>query len=190
MPQDTPEAGIEKSSRDERCRANFFLVVCYSLNVEMPDDARSVLAALADTFCGDRHHLADEEYNGGTEAFDVCVILAMVEREERHRVPLYVENVVPTYLEFDSGDCLACRGILWQPWSPNSNTPNSPRRTARTPQNACICLPRRQLIALSYVGTSCTMYMIGHKFDVSESSVHATDYRVIVFFISISRREI
>lgn len=46
------------------------------------------------------------------------------------------------------------------------------------------------LIALSYIGTQCTMYMLADKFNVSESSVHTAVYRVVGFLTSISRRAI
>ncbi|KAH6928846.1 hypothetical protein HPB50_020386 [Hyalomma asiaticum] len=41
----------------------------------------------------------DEEYSG--DDFSMVLLLSKLQRHDRHRVPLYVESVVPTYPDFE-----------------------------------------------------------------------------------------
>ncbi|KAL1468250.1 hypothetical protein MTO96_025558 [Rhipicephalus appendiculatus] len=45
------------------------------------------------------HEDNDEECSG--DEFAMALFIAKLERHDRHTVPLYVERVVPTYLDFE-----------------------------------------------------------------------------------------
>lgn len=149
------------------------LAVCYSFSGKTLDDARSALAALVDAFCTDRRPLEDE-YNGEADVFIVCVVLAMVERKEWGRVPLYAEDVVPTCVEFEFGRLFRLLrhsvAALVAEFEHSAFYPEGLRGCPKMPAQKTV------LIALSYIGTQCTMCMIADKFDVSESSVHVAVY--------------
>ncbi|KAK8762319.1 hypothetical protein V5799_026415 [Amblyomma americanum] len=152
----------------------------------MSSEEVAALAALTDSV--DRSETVDcSEDDDGDECV-VLVLAAHVERQDRHRVPLYVERVVPTYLEFEFRKLFRISRSLC------ADITGEFEASAFYPEG---CRGRRQvsahktmLIALTYIGTQTTMYQIADKFDVSESTVHAAISRILDFLFSISKREI
>ncbi|XP_037564034.1 putative nuclease HARBI1 [Dermacentor silvarum] len=131
-------------------------------------------------------HEPDEDYIG--DEFALVLHLMKLHRQDRHRVPLYVESVVPTYMEFEFKKLFRLSrstcGALIEEFEASSYYPEG---TRGRPQ---ISAEKTLLIALTYIGTQQTMYHIADKFDVSESTVHGAISRVLDFIFSISAREI
>lgn len=97
-----------------------------------------------------------------TNVFNVCVVLiAMVQWEERHRVRLYVENVVPTYLEFEFRRLfrLSRRAVaaLVAEFHHSEFYPEGLRGRPKMPDQTTV------FICLSYIGTQRTMCMIANS---------------------------
>lgn len=115
-------------------------------------------------------------------------LLSKVARDERHRVPLYVESVVPGYLEFEFKKLFrlsrATTEALVGDFSASSFYPQGNRGRPK------ITAEKTVLIALTYIGTQSTLYFIADKFDISESTVHAAITRVVDFLLGVSTREI
>ncbi|KAH7955747.1 hypothetical protein HPB52_003618 [Rhipicephalus sanguineus] len=148
------------------------------------DELVVLLQAVAELI---RDYDAIEEGNDDVECHIVSLLLARLLRQDRHRVPLYVERVVPAYvdLEFKKMFRLSrnTAAALVEEFERSSFHPQGSR--GRTQLSA----EKTVLIGLTYLGTQTTMYAIADKFDVSEWSVHGAIRRVLDFLISISERE-
>ncbi|KAL1479123.1 hypothetical protein MTO96_052122 [Rhipicephalus appendiculatus] len=132
------------------------------------------------------HEDNDEECSG--DEFAMALFIAKLERHDRHRVPLYVERVLPTYLDFEFRKLFRLSrstcGALVEEYERSDFYPEGFRGHPK------ISAEKTLLVAISYLGTQQTMYQIADKFDVSESTVHAAISRVLDFLDSISAREI
>ncbi|XP_070390216.1 uncharacterized protein [Dermacentor albipictus] len=133
-----------------------------------------------------RNDNADEDFID--DEFALVHHLTKLQRQDRHRVPLYVESVVPMYLEFEFKKLFRLSrstcGALVEEFEASSYYPEGTRGRPR------ISAEKTVLIALTYIATQQTMYHIADKFDVSESTVHAALNRVLDFIFSISAREV
>ncbi|KAK8771933.1 hypothetical protein V5799_024824 [Amblyomma americanum] len=153
----------------------------------MSSEEVAALAALTDSV--DRSETVDcSEDDDGDECV-VLVLAAHVERQDRHRVPLYVERVVPTYLEFEFRKLFRISRSLC------ADITGEFEASAFYPEG---CRGRRQvsahktmLIALTYIGTQTTMYQIADKFDVTRGRYAGrtpTSERSKAAFCQIGRR--
>ncbi|KAH6945030.1 hypothetical protein HPB50_006917 [Hyalomma asiaticum] len=151
-----------------------------------PVELRAALASLFSLLFGRVSLGEDEEHSG--DDFAMVLLLTRLQRHDRHRVPLYVESVVPTYLDFEFRKLFRLSrstcGALVDEFAASRFYPEGVRGR---PQ---LSAEKTFLIALSYIGSQQTMYQIADKFNVSESSVHVSICRVLNFLFSISEREI
>lgn len=126
----------------------------------------------------------DDDYSDFHDSNDVCILVACaLVRQDATRVPGY-ENIVSSYLEHEfkrlfrlsreTFDWLSAK-FRFSAFYPNAVQ----GRQQITAEKTC-------LTALVYIGSQVSMYSIGDKFDVTESSVHACVTRVIHFLHSIS----
>ncbi|XP_077553666.1 uncharacterized protein LOC144168586 [Haemaphysalis longicornis] len=130
---------------------------------------------------------SDEDDEVG-EFVSMVSLLSKLARDERHRVPLYVESVVARYKDFEFKKLFrlsrATTEALDGEFSTSSFYPQGNRGRPK------ITAEKTVLLALTYIGTQSTLYRIADKFDVSESTVHAAITRVVGFLLEISAREI
>lgn len=119
----------------------------------MSSEEIAAVAALTDAV--ERSEPVDSEDDNGDE-FIVFLLAVQLERQNRHRVPLYVERVVPTYLDFEFEKlCRISRDL-------RAELAGEFEASCFYPEG---CRGRRQisarktmLIALTYIGTQFTMY--------------------------------
>ncbi|XP_077551224.1 uncharacterized protein LOC144164844 [Haemaphysalis longicornis] len=130
----------------------------------------------------------DSDDECSADIYVALLILTKLVREERHRVPLYVERAVSTYFEFEfrkmfrlSRSTVAQLGAEFE----TSEFYPAGHRGRRKMSSE-----KTLLIVLTYIGTQSAMYRIADKFDVTESSVHLAINWVLAFLYSISAREI
>ncbi|KAH7939523.1 hypothetical protein HPB52_013484 [Rhipicephalus sanguineus] len=103
-------------------------------------------------------------------------------------MPLYVERVVPTYLDFEFRKLFRLSrstcGALVEEYQRSNFYPEGFRGRPK------ISTEKTLLVALAYLSTQQTKYQIADNFDVSESTIHAAISCVVDFLDSISAREI
>ncbi|KAL1472739.1 hypothetical protein MTO96_022792 [Rhipicephalus appendiculatus] len=158
---------------------------------------RSVnMAAAADEFVAlllpvaELQRAYDEIEEGIDDVEDhiTSLLLARLMRQDRHRVPLYVERVVSTYMHMEFTKMFrlsrSTAATLVEEFETSAFCPQG--SSGRTKLSA----EKTVLIALIYRGTQTAMYAITDRFDVRESSVHGAIRRVLGFLTSISAREI
>ncbi|CAN7943558.1 unnamed protein product, partial [Ixodes hexagonus] len=114
----------------------------------------------------------------------VAVVLQGAGRLERTRNPLYVEYVVPRYLDFEFRRLFRLSRqtaeIVVDHFEASSFYPATAHGRPRiTAEKTC-------LIALTYLGTQMSIYQMADKFDVTESSAHMCIGRVLRFLNAIS----
>ncbi|KAK8787006.1 hypothetical protein V5799_023218 [Amblyomma americanum] len=150
-----PETASSRLSRPRRLLRRLLITFI------MSSEEVAALAALTDAV--DRSEPVDSE-DDDDDASVVLLLAAHVERQDRHRVPLYVERVVPTYLEFEFRKLFRISRCLC------ADLTGEFEASAFYPEG---CRGRRQisaqktmLAALTYIGTQTTMYQIADKFDV------------------------
>ncbi|XP_050038849.1 uncharacterized protein [Dermacentor andersoni] len=142
--------------------------------------AMELLDSESDDDCdySDIHVDSDDEFD------DVCVSVACaLVRRDANRVPGY-ENVITRYHEHEFKRLfrLSRETFDWLSGQFRASTfyPNALQgRQKISAEKTC-------LIALVYVGSQMSMYAIGDKFDVAESSVHACVTRFVHFLHSLS----
>ncbi|KAH6946369.1 hypothetical protein HPB50_013129 [Hyalomma asiaticum] len=114
---------------------------------------------------------SDEEYN------DVCILIACaLVRDDANRVPGY-ESIISRYHEYEFKRLFRLSRETFDDFSAKFRAsafyPNAVQgRQQISAEKTC-------LIALVYLGSQISMYAIGDKFDVTESSVHACVTRVV-----------
>ncbi|KAH6920599.1 hypothetical protein HPB50_028414 [Hyalomma asiaticum] len=121
---------------------------------------------------------SDEEYN------DVCILIACaLVRGDANRVPGY-ESIISRYHEYEFKRLFRLSRETFDYFSAKFRAsafyPNAVQgRQQISAEKTC-------LIALVYLGSQISMYAIGDKFDVTESSVHACVTRVVHFLHATS----
>ncbi|XP_049522253.1 putative nuclease HARBI1 [Dermacentor silvarum] len=131
---------------------------------------------------------AIEEERDEVDEHAINLLVARFVRQDRHRVPLYVERVVPAYMDMEF------KKMFRLSRSSVAAVVEEFEKSAFYPQGSHgrkqLSAEKTVLITLTYLGTQTTMYAIADKFDVCESSVHTSIRRVLDFLMCISAREI
>ncbi|KAH7932481.1 hypothetical protein HPB51_029268 [Rhipicephalus microplus] len=126
---------------------------------------------------------SDEEYD------DLVAAIAMKSaRLDRNRMPRYCEDVVDRYFGFEFKRMFRLSretfGDLVARYQTSSLFPDSPGGRPR------ISADKSCLVVLSYLGSQSSMYSLGYRFDIFESSVRTCIERVLKFLLSISEEVI
>ncbi|KAH7966082.1 hypothetical protein HPB49_013624 [Dermacentor silvarum] len=157
---------------------------------EMAGDL-NLAAAFIDELAFDSDDAFEFESNEDEEATDLfvaSVTSALLARDERNRVPFYVESVVSHYMDFEFKKLFrlsrSTAATLTAEFATSAHYPEGCRGRPK------ISAEKTMLIALTYLGTQASMYSIADKFDVSESTVHSAICRILGFLLSIGAREI
>ncbi|KAH7949604.1 hypothetical protein HPB49_012666 [Dermacentor silvarum] len=131
---------------------------------------------------------AIEEERHEVDELAMNLLLARLVRQDWHRVPMYVERVVPAYMNMEF------RIMFRLSRSSAAAVVGEFEKSAFYPKGwhgrKQLSAEKTALITLTYLGTQTTMYAIADKFDVCESSVHTSIQRVLDFLMSISARDI
>ncbi|KAH7949472.1 hypothetical protein HPB49_011036 [Dermacentor silvarum] len=151
----------------------------------------NLAAAFIDELAFDSDDAFEFEYDEDEEATDLFVASVtspLLARDERNRVPFYVESVVSHYMDFEFMKLFrlsrSTAATLTAEFEASAHYPEGCRGRPK------ISAEKTMLIALKYLGTQASMYSIADKFDVSESTVHSAICRILGFLLSISAREI
>ncbi|XP_049267550.1 uncharacterized protein LOC119377433 [Rhipicephalus sanguineus] len=131
---------------------------------------------------------SEEEVEEPSDVSVAAVVAALISREDRHRVRLYVESVVSSYSDEEFRRLFRLQRHTTATITADFEASPFYPRGGRGREK--ISAEKTMLIALTYLGTQWSMNAIADKFGVSESTVHAAIRRVLDFLLSISEREI
>ncbi|KAH8037820.1 hypothetical protein HPB51_017320 [Rhipicephalus microplus] len=120
----------------------------------------------------------DDEYD------DACILVACaLVRDDANRVPGY-ESIIGRYHEYEFKRLFRLSRETFDSFRAKFKTSAFYPRAVQGRQQ--ISAEKTCLIALVYLGSQISMYAIGDKFDVTESSVHVCVTRVVHFLHAIS----
>ncbi|KAK8773589.1 hypothetical protein V5799_011877 [Amblyomma americanum] len=129
-----------------------------------------------------------DSFSSGEESDDEmqCSMLELValqfHRRKKNRVPLYVENTVPRYVDVEFRRLFRlsqeAAGRLNEKFEASLFYPQATHGRPRMSSEKTV------LIALTYLTTQTSMVQIADKFDVAESSVQNSLNRVLLFSMS------
>ncbi|KAH9371793.1 hypothetical protein HPB48_000077 [Haemaphysalis longicornis] len=121
----------------------------------------------------------DEEFDDLVAALAVKLV-----RKDRNRIPLYCEEVVGRYFEFEFKRMFRLSRETFNDLADRYQaSPFFPEFHGGRPR---ISAQKTCLVVLTYLGNQCNMYSIADRFDISESSVHACIERVLNLLHSLS----
>lgn len=121
----------------------------------------------------------DEEFDDLVAALAVKLV-----RKDRNRIPLYCEEVVWRYFEFEFKRMFRLSRETFNGLADRYRaSPFFPELHGGRPR---ISAEKTCLVVLTYLGNQCSMYSIADRFDICESSVHACIERVLDLLHSLS----
>ncbi|KAH9364185.1 hypothetical protein HPB48_015665 [Haemaphysalis longicornis] len=146
------------------------------------DAVRALAAELLD------HSSSSDEESGSETTMLMHELSLLLYRVQRNRVPLYVETVVPRYMDFEFQRLFRLpRDAARHPIERFEASPFYPKAVHGRPRMSA---EKTFLIGLRYLATQMTMNHIADKFDVAESSVQNSLNRLLDFLFSISEEVI
>ncbi|KAH7959101.1 hypothetical protein HPB49_008249 [Dermacentor silvarum] len=113
----------------------------------------------------DAFEFESDEDEEATDLFVASVTSALLPRDERNRVPLYVESVVSHYMDFEFKKLFrlsrSTAATLTAEFEASAHYPEGSRGRPK------ISAEKTMLIALTYLGTQASMYSIADKLGVT-----------------------